>query len=1142
MISIPLPRSIIPVLVLAGALLGPLALDAQAQPARGAAVIHHDLTVTVDPAAHHIRVRDRLRIPGALVHAGFTLSLNADLKLSALPGGLVLTAVKTRVAGPDVGIDREDQNPEARVPVNVYTVQGAMPGREIHGEVAYEGVINQPVKQQGDEYARGFSQSPGLIEERGVYLAGSTYWVPQLKDELLTYTLQTELPAGWKSVSQGERSAPAVTAGGPGARETWSVTTPTEEIYLIAAQFTEYAREAGAVTTMAFLRKPDQALADRYLETTAQYLEMYRGLLGPYPYSKFALVENFWETGYGMPSFTLLGEQIIRFPFILHSSYPHELLHNWWGNGVFVDFSTGNWCEGLTAYLADHLIAEQRGLGAEHRRDILQRVTDYVAPETDFPLTRFQSRSNAVTEAIGYGKTAMVWNMLRESVGDEQFVTALQKFYRDHRFAVAGFADIRQSFEAVTGRDLKPFFDQWVTVTGTPELKLEAATARGPTLDLTLAQVQPGRRFALEVPVVIQTATGVVTRIVSLSADPARVSLRLELPAPALRVEVDPQFQLYRRLSPFETPPSLSKAFGAKKVLIVTPAGKAALYAGLLKAWVKDNVATIEDGQLSVLPADQAVWVLGAENKFAPVVAGALPAAVAALEQGVLRVGDSRYAPEGRSLVVGIRHPQNPTSVVVYVTAASEAAATALARKLPHYGKYSWLVFAGDEAVNEAKGEWPAQDSPLVRDLAPAARPIKVTPRKALAEIKPVFDPQRLKADIDWLAGPAREGRGVGTRGLDAAASYLAERLVLLGLSPLVPGASAADRFFQPFTITGENGQPVPVKNVIGVVPGTNPAFAGQALLVSAHYDHLGFGWPDARAGAKGQLHPGADDNASGVAVLLELARLTAKAKPERTVIFAAFTGEEAGLMGSRHYVRTAQGLGVAFPLSGHIADLNLDTVGRLQDGKVTIFGAGSAREWPFIFLGATAVTGVPTNPVTQDVDASDHTAFVEAGVPAVQLFASVATDYHRPTDTPDKIDYAGVVKVAAILKEAVDYLAVRPEPLHFAGRPAANPSAIPVPAAAPSTPPARRAATGIVPDMAFEGEGVRVGSVQPGSGAEKAGLQAGDRLLALGGTKTPNLRAMSEALKQVHPGETVAIEYARESATLTGKLVLGER
>ena len=241
-----------------------------------------------------------------------------------------------------------------------------------------------------------------------------------------------------------------------GAPERWSVATPTEEVHLIAAPFTEYSRDAGAVKAMAFLRKPEQALADRYLDATAQYLEMYRGLLGPYPYSKFALVENFWETGYGMPSFTLLGEQIIRFPFILYTSYPHELLHNWWGNGVFVDIAGGNWCEGLTAYLADHLIAEQRGQGADHRRAILQKVTNYVTPQNDFPLSRFHSRHDAVTEAVGYGKTAMVFNMLREKVGDAQFIKALQAFYRDNRFREASFDDIRTSFEAVSASICAP--------------------------------------------------------------------------------------------------------------------------------------------------------------------------------------------------------------------------------------------------------------------------------------------------------------------------------------------------------------------------------------------------------------------------------------------------------------------------------------------------------------------------------------------------------------------------------------------------------------------------------------------------------------------------------------------------------------
>ena len=1091
-------------------------------------VVHHDLVVTLDPPNHRLKVRDRIRIPAAVAAA--TISLNADLSIQAVPGGPRLVTTRSRVPGVDTGMDRDAPG----VPVNVYRVEGTNSGQELTLDLQYEGAINFSVRQSGGEYARSFSQSPGLIEARGVYLAGSTYWVPRVGDALVTYTLAVEVPAGWRSVSQGERTASERLPSG--VSERWSVTTPTEEVHLIAAPFTEYSRDAGAVKAMAFLRKPDKALADRYLDATAQYLEMYRGLLGPYPYSKFALVENFWETGYGMPSFTLLGEQVIRFPFILHSSYPHELLHNWWGNGVFVD-GGGNWCEGLTAYLADHLIAEQRGQGAEHRRAILQRVTDYVTPENDFPLTRFQSRYNAVTEAVGYGKTAMVFNMLREKVGDAQFTKALQQFYRDNRFRAASFDDIRKSFEAVSGLDLRSYFDQWINGVGTPELKLEQVAAEGARLTVTLSQVQAGRAFALDVPVVIETDQGIETKTVSMPADKARVEASFDLKAPARRVEIDPQFQLYRRLSPLEIPPSLSKAFGAKKVLIVLSAQSASRYAGLAKAWSRDGVETVMDSEINTLPSDRAVWLFGEGNKFAPVVADALRRYGASLDAAGLRTSSTAYDAAGRSLVAVARHPANPDSVVIALTASSEAAADALARKLPHYGKYSWLVFAGDDATNEATGEWPIGDTPLARNITPQAQPIKLTPRKALAEIKPLFDTARMKADIDWLAAPEREGRGAGSRGLDAAARYVAERFERLGLVPLSASAQSDDRYFQPFSMTGENDAPVPTKNVIGVLPGTNSALNGQALVISAHYDHLGFGWPDARGGAKGQLHPGADDNASGVAVMLELARLMANARPERSVIFAAFAAEEAGLQGARHYVRSAQAPGAAYPLSGVIADLNLDMVGRLADGKVTIFGAGSARELPFIFMGAGAVTGVPVQSVAQEINASDHTAFVEAGVPAVQVFASQAGDYHRPSDTPDKIDETGLGKVAAVLKEAVDYLAVRPEPLTFLGGVAAAQA----PAGrAPGAP--RRVATGIVPDMTYQGEGVRVSSVQPGSGAEQAGLKTGDRLLVLGGTKTPNLRALADALRDLQPGQTVEVEFAREVAMLRATLRLSER
>ena len=139
-------------------------------------------------------------------------------------------------------------------------------------------------------------------------------------------------------------------------------------------------------------------------------------------------------------------------------------------------------------------------------------MTDYVTAENDFPLTRFQSRYNAVTEAVGYGKTAMMFNMLREKVGDALFTKALQDFYRDNRFRVSSFDDIRKSFEAVSAHDLRPFFDQWIKNVGTPELRLDQAVAQGDRVTITLSQVQPGRLFALDIPVVIETDKGVETK------------------------------------------------------------------------------------------------------------------------------------------------------------------------------------------------------------------------------------------------------------------------------------------------------------------------------------------------------------------------------------------------------------------------------------------------------------------------------------------------------------------------------------------------------------------------------------------------------------------------------------------------------
>ena len=320
-------------------------------------------------------------------------------------------------------------------------------------ELRYGGVIHHELHTQGEEYQRSFSETPGIIDTEGVFLAGTTFWVPTFGDGLVTFSLEVSgLNPPWDVVSQGRRTRHEITPDG--TRTTaWSLEHPTEEIYLVAGPWYATSDRAGEVEIYAFLREDDPGLAGRYIDATKRYLKLYEGMLPPYPYASFALVENFWETGYGMPGFTLLGPQVIRFPWILTSSYPHELLHNWWGNSIYVDAATGNWCEGLTAYMADHLFAEQRGEGATYRRATLKKFSDLVSAGNDFPLSEFGSRQSAASEAVGYGKSLMLFHMLRRALGNEAFLAGLGRFDHDHRYSRAGFADISQAFSDEVGGD-----------------------------------------------------------------------------------------------------------------------------------------------------------------------------------------------------------------------------------------------------------------------------------------------------------------------------------------------------------------------------------------------------------------------------------------------------------------------------------------------------------------------------------------------------------------------------------------------------------------------------------------------------------------------------------------------------------------
>lgn len=318
--------------------------------------------------------------------------------------------------------------------------------------------------------------------------------------------------------------------------------------------------------------------------------------------------------------------------------------------------------------------------------------------------------------------------------------------------------------------------------------------------------------------------------------------------------------------------------------------------------------------------------------------------------------------------------------------------------------------------------------------------------------------------------------------------------------------------------------------NVLAALPGGDPALAREIVVVGAHYDHLGMGGSGSLEPEPGAIHNGADDNASGVATLLESARiLTRGPRPDRTVMFMAFAAEEMGLLGSAHYVHHP-----AVPLERTVAMINLDMVGRLRDGKLQVLGSGTAQEFPAILERHGRQLGFELSLSPDGYGPSDQTSFYAAGVPVLHFFTGTHEDYHRPSDDWEKINAEGLARIAELVARVVREIASAPaRPTYVA-----------------QAPPAARdggegygAYLGTIPDFGeVEGGGVRITGVRAGSPAEKAGLTSGDVIIRFNDRTIANLYDLTYALRAHAPGDTVQLVVQRTDRQLTFEAILARR
>jgi len=634
--------------------------------------VQHDLRIVLHPATRELQAEDTLTTAGNSI-VDLVLPAQFEIDQFTLNGQPVAPSADTdseglthwRLAGEGTGTQR------------IFL--------RYHGQLA----------TLPDTDHRGTLQGlPPMADVRGSFLPGGTGWYPQIQGRTFSYRLTLELPAGQRGLVPGRLIAE--TDDAQGYRATFDFPFPADGIDLLAGPYEVQQRwlaQQGTdpIRLRTWFHPEIRDLAKDYLDALNHYIEFYSRWIGEYPFSEFSVVSSPLQTGFGMPAMAYLGIDVLRLPFIRTTSLGHEVLHNWWGNGVYTDYETGNWSEGLTTFMADYTYKEQESAqaGREMRLSWLRDLAA-LPPGQDTTLRAFVARTHGSSQIVGYDKAAFVFLMLRDRLGTEAFDRALRAFWREQRFRRAGWLDLRHAFEQSSGIQLATFFEQWLTRSGLPKLRIENAAVEGNRIRVTVAQTEPV--YVLQVPLVLESETGRETHVVELSA--LRKEFVIDATSAPTAVALDPDLRLARRLDSKELPPILRQ--------VMIDAGTA-LVVATSKSGFQDAAQQLADKLLDSSP--RIVDIAQPVPRGPLLLIGAAAEVDAYLEQHGLPPRPLQLRNRGSAQVWAATQPDG--NALLIISAANAQALQSLQRPLPHYGRQSWLVFDGAKAID--RGVWPGE-------------------------------------------------------------------------------------------------------------------------------------------------------------------------------------------------------------------------------------------------------------------------------------------------------------------------------------------------------------------------------------------------------------------------------------------------
>lgn len=550
------------------------------------------------------------------------------------------------------------------------------------------------------------------VGPEGVYLGEEGHWYPEpVKDggsppPLSDFTLIADRPGGMELAAGAERDVALSERTG---RLAWRSPYPLRNLVLVGGPHQVHERQHRGMTLRAHLQPKQAALADGWLAAAAKYLDRYEPLIGAYPAREYTIVDNFFSSGFAFPTMTLLSSAVIEMgerAYNTHGYLDHEILHSWWGNGVYVDPRDGNWCESLASYAANYygFVLDGNEEEARRKRRNYSHFFSRTAEGQDQPLGTY-GLPGGCGRNIAYNKGAAVFHMLARTMGQDRFWEAMRRFTAERVGAYASWEDIREVCEAVSGTDFNEFFGQWVRGAGAPLIDIERASYNDMDKTVTLVVRQNEPPFEMNVPVHIKTAGAAVDLEIPIRS--AREEVRTPIDVMPLELELDPDYQLFRRVRPEDiVPTTAATRSGSAFTCVFPPEPVHETYEQLAEAFessfepaerMRGRMGAMTEGAL----AERCVLILGsaARDPYVSAFLTAVEFPVRWIDDG-FEYGGLEYVEPSDAVLCTVRHPGVPGGGITVLFGNSDAALPRAAN-VPMY-EHSLIIFdAGRPVIRE---------------------------------------------------------------------------------------------------------------------------------------------------------------------------------------------------------------------------------------------------------------------------------------------------------------------------------------------------------------------------------------------------------------------------------------------------------